>query len=108
MQEPARHILKSDKVKLEGQFQLDVTRAEQGRTKGKTAASAAPQICIVEKHPEFAVMELTCSCGTKTYLRCEYTDDKPSVEGSQTQNGAIAGTDQQTNQAPNQEPEQAE
>ncbi|MHC4570553.1 MAG: hypothetical protein ACYS0C_00555 [Planctomycetota bacterium] len=89
MEYSAGHILKADNVKLEGQFRLDVAHIGQGPAKGKTLTSATQQACIVESHPEFAVIEVTCSCGTKTHLRCEYTDAKPSTEASQTQNGTF-------------------
>jgi len=42
---------------------------------------------IVESQPEFAVIEITCSCGTGIYLRCEYAGAKaPDV--AEKQNGA--------------------
>ena len=65
------HILKSNNVKLEGQIQLDGAQIAAVPSRGKDASSAA-QACIVESHPEFAVIEITCCCGTKTLLKCEY------------------------------------
>ncbi|MHC4158171.1 MAG: hypothetical protein ACYSSO_03740 [Planctomycetota bacterium] len=72
MEKTAGHILKGDNVKLEGQFHLDVTRAKTRLPKDKTSAAVTPQAQIVEQQPEFAVIEITCSCGTKTHIRCEY------------------------------------
>ena len=68
-------ILKSDEVKLEGQFSLDVpqVQSQAGGPKEQSAALSAPQVRIVGKHPEFADIEITCSCGIKTHLKCEYT-----------------------------------
>ena len=64
------HILKSNNVKFEGQFQLDAVQSEPNSSgEERNAASAPPQVRIVENHPEFAVIEITCSCGTKTYLK---------------------------------------
>jgi len=34
-------------------------------------ASGAEQVRIVERHDEYAVLEVTCSCGSKLYVRCE-------------------------------------
>lgn len=83
MQKLKRHILRSDEVKLEGRIQLDVVQPEPGH-KGPTPAS--PQVCIVENHTEFAVLEMTCSCGAKTYVRCEYAgSDSSSAEPDATQ-----------------------
>ncbi|GAJ11458.1 unnamed protein product, partial [marine sediment metagenome] len=60
------HILKSNDVKLEGQLHLNLDQIESAR------GGANSQVRIVENHPEFAVIEITCSCGTKTRLKCEY------------------------------------
>ncbi len=80
MKETAGRILKGDNVKFEGQLQLGACRASAGVTQGlsggKNAASAVPQARIVEEHDEFAVIEITCSCGTKTSVRCEYAAAK--------------------------------
>ncbi len=72
-------ILKADNVKLEGQVHLDVVQVPAG-PKGGNAVSATPQVRIVENHPEFAVMEITCFCGAKTHLRCEYAGAESSVD----------------------------
>jgi len=62
---------------------------------------------IVENQPEFAVIEITCSCGTKTYIRCEYAAAESLAEGPQTsvdaapddaQNGAPVDPDQESDQ----------
>ncbi len=95
MPKAAGHILKSDDVKLEGQFRLDVAQAESqtGEPKEQSAALAAPQVRIVENHPEFADIEITCSCGIKTHLKCEYTDTQ-TTEEPRTQNGQAGVPDQ--------------
>ncbi|MGB2808057.1 MAG: hypothetical protein WBC22_09960 [Sedimentisphaerales bacterium] len=95
MPKTAGHILKSDEVKLEGQFRLDVAQVQSqtGGPKEQSAAMTAPQVRIVEKHPEFADIEITCSCGTKTYLKCEYTDTQ-TTEETGTQNGQAGVPDQ--------------
>lgn len=75
MESPTGHILKSNDVKLEGQFRLDIGQDVLNSANKKNAtSSSSAQVCIVEKHPEFTVIEVTCSCGTKTHIRCEYTD----------------------------------
>jgi len=85
MGKTAGHILKANNIKLEGQFHLDLAQAGPSPTKEKNTASTTSTAHIVESHPEFAVVEVTCSCGTRTYLKCEYT-------------GAEASTDQAPNQ----------
>ena len=72
MKRTAGRILKSNDVKLEGQFHLDVEHAGSDLPKQQIAASSAPQVRILENHPQYAVIEVTCSCGTKMSLKCEY------------------------------------
>ena len=83
MSEATGRILKGDDVKLEGRFHLDVARAERSLPRKGNTASGHVRVRIVEKHPDFAVIEMTCSCGTKTYLKCEYAGLEASSEGSQ-------------------------
>ena len=76
MEGPTGHILKSNNVEMEGRFQLDAEQILTGSANERNVASTVPQAHIVENHPEYAVMEITCSCGAKTHVRCEYTDAK--------------------------------
>lgn len=85
MEKTAGRILKRDDVKLEGQFHLEVMKTGSSLPHQGGTALAAPQVRIVENRPEFAVIEITCYCGTAMQLRCEYADDN-AAEDSQTQN----------------------
>jgi hypothetical protein len=89
------HILKSNDIELQGRFHLDVGQVTPTPAKGKNAALATPQVRIVESQPEFAVMKITCSCGTKTYIRCEYPDVRSS--GQETQQTQINGENDNAN-----------
>jgi len=68
----AGRILKSDEVKLEGRFLLDAAQAGSDSSKQQVAAISAPQVRIMENHEKYAVIEVICSCGTRTSLKCEY------------------------------------
>ena len=68
----AGRILKSNDVKLEGQFHLDAANVGLDSPKQQVTPLSAPQVRILENHPEYAVIEVTCSCGTKMSLKCEY------------------------------------
>ena len=68
----AGRILKSSDVKLEGQFHLDMAKAGSDLPKQQVAASSVPQVRILENHPQYAVIEVTCCCGTTVSLKCEY------------------------------------
>lgn len=83
MENAAGHILKSDTVNLQGSFVLDVEQTCSGSSKKGTVTSAAPQGRIVENHPGFAVIEVTCCCGSKTHIRCEYAN----VESTDQESG---------------------
>ena len=71
MKKTMGRILKSSDVTLEGTLLLDVQQAQSSVFKTNGAGSVAAA-CIVENHPEFAVIEITCSCGAKARLRCNY------------------------------------
>ncbi len=82
MEKTPGHVLKSNKIKLEGHFCLDADRDVPRQAKSGNVTLAQPQVLVVENHPEFAVMEVTCRCGEKTHIRCEYltthsTEQKP-------------------------------
>ena len=93
MGKTAGRILKGSDVKLEGRFTLDIVQPEPGQPKQPGTALAEPQVRIVESQPEFAVIEITCSCGAGMYLRCEYAGVK-APEVSQKQNGVSQVPDQ--------------
>lgn len=86
MEKTVRHILKGNDVKLEGQLHLDIGQTAPAPANERNVTSAAPQVRIVEEHPEFAVMEVTCRCGTKTHIKCEYTDAKSTAQHTTKQN----------------------
>ena len=76
MLETSGRILKKDDVELDGQYQLDL-----GSGKFEAPESAhihtpvsEPQARIIENQPEYVVIEVTCSCGTKVCVKCEYSD----------------------------------
>lgn len=77
MVKAAGHILKASDVKLEGQLHLDLHNTQTHKEQG--AALSAPQVRIIESHQEYTILEATCSCGNKIYLKCEYGDLKSQV-----------------------------
>jgi hypothetical protein len=79
MVKAAGRILKSENCKLEGQFHLDIERVGLNLPKQTVAASSAPQVRMLENNPEYAVIEVTCSCGTTISIRCEYAGEPVSA-----------------------------
>lgn len=71
-------ILKSEDVVFEGQYHLGMGRVQIGRDEspGKNAVSAPAQVRILENHPNYVVLEVSCGCGTKICVRCDYTNSR--------------------------------
>jgi len=65
------HILRSNQVKLEGQCEVGRIVSEVSAVQ-EAEAPKAEQVCVVEQHDTYAVLEVTCSCGSKLHVRCEY------------------------------------
>lgn len=76
MIERSGRILRSDDVELEGQYRLGLLPNESDASgqNSSDAVMGAPQARIVENGPTYAVVEVTCSCGARVCLRCEYSD----------------------------------
>lgn len=94
MQKTTGRIIKSDQVKLEGRLQLDVPQVQPNLPKGATTAPVTQQAHIVESHPEFAVIEIICSCGRSTYLKCEYTESESPAEAAKVQDAMFEASEQ--------------
>lgn len=71
-----RQVLKANEVQFEAPMQLDLDPGPKSSARGPQPACAAPsmpaQARIAESHAEYALVEVTCSCGQTTYVRCEY------------------------------------
>ena len=64
------HILRSSEVKLEGR--CEVGRIVPEAAGGQEGPASGPErVQVVERHDEYAVLEVTCSCGSTFYVRCE-------------------------------------
>lgn len=98
MQKAAGRILKSDQVELEGRLQLDLPHVRPDPSKCATVTSVTQQARMVESHPEFVVIEITCSCGRRTYLKCEYANGESPAEAAQVQDVLFEASEQATNQ----------
>ena len=72
MVKTAGRVLKSNDVKLEGQFHLDMIQAGSHGPKPHAAVLSAPKVRVLENHPQYAVIEVTCSCGSKISIKCDY------------------------------------
>ncbi|MHC4725993.1 MAG: hypothetical protein ACYS17_02100 [Planctomycetota bacterium] len=76
MRNTSSRILKASDVKVEGKFTLEVVQVESDASKKTSTALVEPQVRIVKSESEFSVVEITCSCGEKINLRCDYASVK--------------------------------
>ena len=83
MRNSACRILKGSDVKVDGQFTLDIVQAETSPTGEPAAALSEPQVRIAESQSDFSVIEITCSCGTSMFLRCDYAGVKAAEVSEQ-------------------------
>ncbi len=83
------NVIRADSIELGDKIQIDAPQvtAEQGQP--KSTGCAVPQAVIVERQPEFAVVEITCSCGKKTHVKCEYGGTNPAAQNPQPANQAV-------------------
>ncbi len=72
-------VLKSDQVLVSGTARLDIgggiapVRTATSGQAASHAGFAAQQARIIESNDEYAVIEVTCSCGAKTHVQCNYS-----------------------------------
>jgi len=82
MHRKMKHVLKSDEVELQGSCRLNTSQKKPSLSKDVHPTQAMQQVRIVESHPEFTIIEVTCCCGEKTFLKCEYAGNEISNEAS--------------------------
>ncbi|HOK96102.1 MAG TPA: hypothetical protein PK052_00090 [Anaerohalosphaeraceae bacterium] len=70
MQKTAASIVKANDVIVEGRFCLNIN--QPGPESESSHRSVLPQVRLLEKNTDYAVIEITCGCGSKIRLRCDY------------------------------------
>jgi hypothetical protein len=88
----SNRILKAGDVEVEGKFTIELVPVEPGDSKQAPAALVEPQVRILESKSEFSVIEITCSCGEKINLRCDYPPAK--APDTPPKNGRPKATEQ--------------
>jgi hypothetical protein len=73
-----RQVLKANQVQYDAplQLSLDPSATPAAATRRPPAPSTPARARVVESHPEYALVEVTCSCGKTTYIRCDYAPTK--------------------------------
>ena len=75
MAKRTEHILKD--IKLQGQCRIETAGPiPPSQQEPETNPSTSPaQARVIENHADYAIIELTCSCGCVTNLRCNYNTE---------------------------------
>ena len=75
VQQTMATVLKKHQVELSGSVLLDVgsSGSSQATAIAPAEHSEPARATVVETNDTFATIELVCSCGTKTYLQCNYS-----------------------------------
>jgi hypothetical protein len=77
MLKTTRHVLKADEVAFDDPLHLGLDPAAPTHGADSRCVSSSPRVRIAENYPEYAVIEVTCTCGKTTYIRCEYPAASP-------------------------------
>lgn len=73
MAQNAGQILRKNQVTFTGTCRVDANPARLAASvTGNHSAACQPQVRIVDKNEQGAVLEFTCSCGSKAYIQCDY------------------------------------
>ncbi len=65
------HILRRDEVEIDGHYDLGSSRPASDAAGGGQVDNAN-HVRIVENCPQYTIIEITCSCGKASYIRCEH------------------------------------
>lgn len=75
MEKTVKRIIRSSDVELKGHIRLDTlsqgigdNNTNRPQNTGVTPVNAK----IIENNAEYAVIEVICSCGQKTQIKCQY------------------------------------
>lgn len=75
-------ILKVSEVEFEGTVTIELSPIAASPAAAQNTGSVPQSVNIVENTPEFALVEVTCSCGTKTLIKCQYPAATEATESS--------------------------
>jgi|WetSurMetagenome_2_1015567.scaffolds.fasta_scaffold1075554_2 hypothetical protein len=85
MSRTTRRILKAAEVVLSDPLRLSIDSALAAPCAGPYAASSTPTVRLVQSHPEYALIEITCPCGRSTQVRCDYAAANPPAAVTEKQ-----------------------
>ena len=74
MMQTMNRVLKSDEVEIDGKCHLEISRSASSVQSVKSNNGVPAKARMLDNTNEYALIELICSCGKKTLVRCEYGD----------------------------------
>ena len=69
----AIRVLKANEVEVSGTYSLSTGMSSGPGAQGAAQVLGTPQARIVEQHPQYAVLEITCACGHTMQVKCDYS-----------------------------------
>jgi len=78
-------VLKKSEVEVQGKLQLD-NRSSGPAPLQRNGADHTPKCHIIENNTHYALIEVTCACGSKMYLQCDYLNTQAQTADSKKQN----------------------
>ncbi len=69
----AIHILKAHEVEVSGFYSMATGKASCPAAPDAPGVEGAPQAKIIEQHPQYAILEVTCACGQSLQVKCDYS-----------------------------------
>jgi hypothetical protein len=72
-------VIKRDQIDLQGAVQLSSGTAagaiDSSMSSGAPASTGHKhEARIVESHPDYAILEVVCGCGSKSQIQCHYAN----------------------------------
>jgi hypothetical protein len=69
----ATRVLKAHEVEVSGIYSLATGRSSCQAAQDAAGVEGSPQAQIVEQHPQYAVLQVTCACGQTLQVKCDYS-----------------------------------
>ncbi len=68
----ANRVLKANEVEMSGTYSLATGSPSSSTALESTSAQGPAGARIVEQHPQYTLLEITCACGHVMQVKCDY------------------------------------
>ena len=69
----AIRVLKADEVEVSGIYSLATGRSSCLAAPDADGVEHSAQAQIIEQHPQYAILAITCACGQTLQVKCDYS-----------------------------------